>query len=41
MGALSQGVKLPGSEADHSPAKSAEVKKTWVYISPLLYAFMA
>jgi hypothetical protein len=30
---LSLGVKRPGYEADHSPATSAEVKKTWIYIS--------
>jgi hypothetical protein len=39
-GALSQGVKRPGREADHSPT-SAEVKKTWVYTSTPPYAFIA
>jgi hypothetical protein len=33
LGALSQMVKWPGSEADHSPPTSAEVKKTWIYAS--------
>jgi hypothetical protein len=32
-GALSLGVKRPGREADYSSPTSAEVKKTWVYIS--------
>jgi hypothetical protein len=27
------GVKRPGRDADHSPATSAEVKKTWIYTS--------
>jgi hypothetical protein len=31
--ALSLGVKRPGSEADHSPPSSAEVKNTWSYTS--------
>jgi hypothetical protein len=35
------GVKRPGREADLSPPTSAEVKKTWVYTSTPLYAFMA
>jgi hypothetical protein len=35
------GVKRPRREADHSPPTSAEVKKTWIYTSPPLYAFMA
>jgi hypothetical protein len=39
--ALSPGVKRPGPEADHSPATSDEVKKTWVYTSSPPYAFMA
>jgi hypothetical protein len=30
-GALSQGVKRPGREADHSPPASTEVKKMWIY----------
>jgi hypothetical protein len=34
-------VKRPGREADHSPPTSVEVKKMWVYISTLLYVFMA
>jgi hypothetical protein len=29
-GNLSPGVKRPGSESNHSPPTSAEVKKTWV-----------
>jgi hypothetical protein len=32
-GALSQMVKRPGREADHSPPASAEVKKMWIYTS--------
>jgi hypothetical protein len=31
--ALSLGVKRPGSEADHSPLSSAEVKNAWSYTS--------
>jgi hypothetical protein len=34
-------VKRPGRETDHSHPASAEVKKTWIYISALPYAFMA
>jgi hypothetical protein len=30
---LSQGVKRPGREADHSPPASAEVKNMWIYTS--------
>jgi hypothetical protein len=37
-GALSPGVKRPGREPEHSPPTSAEVKKTWVYISTPPYA---
>jgi hypothetical protein len=40
-GALSPQLKRPGLEADHSLPTSAEVKKTWVYISTPLYAFVA
>jgi hypothetical protein len=32
-GTLSLGVKRPGSEADHSPPSSAEVKTAWSYTS--------
>jgi hypothetical protein len=39
-GILSTGVKLQGSEADHSPAASAEVKKIWIYTSTPPYVFM-
>jgi hypothetical protein len=39
--ALSLGVKRPRPEADHSPPASAAVKKTWIYISTPLYAFVA
>jgi hypothetical protein len=39
-GALSPGVRRPGREADQSPPASAEVKKTWVYISTPPYVFM-
>jgi hypothetical protein len=41
LGAFSHGVKLPGHEADRSPATSAEVKKTRIYTSTPPYAFMA
>jgi hypothetical protein len=40
-GALSLGVKRSGSEADHSPPTSAEVKKMWICTSTLPYASMA
>jgi hypothetical protein len=40
-GALTQGVKRPGSEADQSTPASAEVKKKWIYTSTPPYAFMA
>jgi hypothetical protein len=40
-GALSPGVKQPGCEADHSLPTTAEVKKTLIYTSTSLYAFMA
>jgi hypothetical protein len=40
-GAISAGVKRPGHEVDHSPPTSAEVKKTWIYISIPPYVFMA
>jgi hypothetical protein len=40
-GALSQGVKWPRREADHSSPTSAEVKKMWIYTSTPPYAFMA
>jgi hypothetical protein len=32
-GALSPGVKRPGSEADRSPPTSAEVMTMWIYLS--------
>jgi hypothetical protein len=35
------GVKRQGSEADHSPPTSAEVKKKWIYTSTPLHVFMA
>jgi hypothetical protein len=35
------GVKRPVRDAEHSPPTSAEVKKTWIYTSTPLYAFMA
>jgi hypothetical protein len=41
LGALSPGVKRQGSEADHSPPTSAEVKKMWIYTSTPLCVFMA
>jgi hypothetical protein len=33
-------VKWPGSEADHSPPSSAEVKNAWSYSSTPYYVFM-
>jgi hypothetical protein len=33
LGALSLEVKRQGSEADHSPPSSAEVKNAWLYTS--------
>jgi hypothetical protein len=41
MGAVSPGIKRPGSEADHPPPASAEVKKMWIYTSTVPYTFMA
>jgi hypothetical protein len=38
--ALPPGVKRPGHEGDLSPPTSAEVKKTWIYISTPPYIFM-
>jgi hypothetical protein len=38
--ALIPGVQWKGSEADHSPPRSAEVKNAWSYTSILQYAFM-
>jgi hypothetical protein len=38
-GALSQGAKQQGREADHSPPTSAEVKKTWSYTSTPTVSF--
>jgi hypothetical protein len=32
-GAIPTGVRRPGSEADHSPTASAEVKEMWIYTS--------
>ncbi|PNF15380.1 hypothetical protein B7P43_G00977, partial [Cryptotermes secundus] len=40
-GTLSQGVKRPGRETDHSPPTSAEVKKTWIYTPTPPCVFMA
>jgi hypothetical protein len=40
-GALSPGLKRQGREADHLPPTSAEVKKTWIYISAAPCSFMA
>jgi hypothetical protein len=39
--ALYPEVKGQGREAGHSSPTSAEVKKTWIYTSTLLYVFMA
>jgi hypothetical protein len=38
--ALSQGVKRPGREDDHSPTSSAKVKNGWSYTSMPINAFM-
>jgi hypothetical protein len=40
-GDLCPGLKRPGSEADHSPPTSDEVKKTRVYTCTPTYAIMA
>jgi hypothetical protein len=40
-GSLSQGVKRPGREADHSPPSITEVKKGGAITSTLPYVFMA
>jgi hypothetical protein len=32
-GALTQGIRRPGREADHSPSSSTEVKNAWSYTS--------
>jgi hypothetical protein len=37
---LSPGIKQPGSEADHSPPSSAEVKNAWSYILTPQYVFI-
>jgi hypothetical protein len=39
--ALFQVLKRPGSGSEHSPPTSAEVKRTWMYISTPPYVFMA
>jgi hypothetical protein len=39
--ALSPRVKLPEGEANYSPPTTAEVKKTWIYVSTPPYALMA
>jgi len=36
LGVFPTGTELPGSEADHSPPSSAEVKKGWSYTSTVL-----
>jgi hypothetical protein len=40
-GALSPAVKRLGSEADHSPPASVEVKKMWIYTSTPPYSLVA
>jgi hypothetical protein len=40
-GTHSLGVNLPRRESNHSPPTSAEVKKTLIYTSALLYVFIA
>jgi hypothetical protein len=39
--ALSQGIKWPGREADHSSPSSAEVKNAWIYTLTPPYTFMS
>jgi len=39
-GALTLGVKRPGSESDDSSPSGAEVKNAWSYISTPQYVFM-
>jgi hypothetical protein len=39
-GVLFLGVKWPGSEADHSPPSSADVKNAWSYTSTPQHIFM-
>jgi hypothetical protein len=38
-GAPTPGVKQPGSEPDHSPPTSAEVKNMWIYKSTRTYIY--
>jgi hypothetical protein len=40
VGTFSPGVMRQGSETDHSPPASPEVKKMWLYTSPSPYAYM-
>jgi hypothetical protein len=40
-GVISQGLKRPRREADHSPPSSAEVKNAWSCTSTHQYVFMA
>jgi hypothetical protein len=40
-GALSLGIKRPGSEADHSPPSISEAKNVWIFTFTPPYAFMA
>jgi hypothetical protein len=36
LGVLPTGTEQPGSEADHSPPSSAEIKNEWSYTSTVL-----
>jgi hypothetical protein len=40
-GTISLAIMRLGREADHSPVTSAEVKKTWIFISTPPYVFTA
>jgi hypothetical protein len=40
-GAIFSGVKRPASEADHSPPRSGEVQKMWIYMLITPYSFIA
>jgi hypothetical protein len=40
MSLVQLGVNRPGSEAEHSPLSSAEVKNAWSYTSTPQYVFM-
>jgi hypothetical protein len=41
IGGSFPGIKQPGSEADHSPPTSTDVKNPWIYTTTSTYVFMA